>query len=80
LNLRYSIYQHVVMLETTYLRLFSYVPPDVLAVKTLRCDLTAVTAHNNAFFEGMEDLRAFMLSITARQRRTCARSAGSSHR
>ncbi|KAJ7705831.1 transcriptional repressor TCF25-domain-containing protein [Mycena olivaceomarginata] len=72
LNLRYSIYRHIMVLETTYRRLFSYIPPDVLAVKTLQCDPlpppTAVTSYNDAFFEGTEDLRAFMPSITARQR------------
>ncbi|KAJ7367490.1 hypothetical protein DFH08DRAFT_946479 [Mycena albidolilacea] len=60
------------VLETTYRRLFAYIPPDVLAVKTLQCDPlpppTAVTAHPDAFFEGTEDLRAFMPSITAHQR------------
>jgi hypothetical protein len=60
------------VLETTYGWRFSYIPHNVLAVKTLQCDPlpppTAVTAHSDAFFEGTEDLRAFMPSITARQR------------
>jgi hypothetical protein len=60
------------VLETTYRRLFSYNPHDVLAVKTLQYDplppLTAVMAHNDALFDGREDLRAFRPSITARQR------------
>ncbi|KAJ7705832.1 hypothetical protein B0H14DRAFT_2647207 [Mycena olivaceomarginata] len=55
-----------------YRQLFSYIPRDVLAGKTLQCDLlsppTAVTSYNDAFFEGTEDLRAFRPSITARQR------------
>ncbi|KAF7354637.1 hypothetical protein MSAN_01377200 [Mycena sanguinolenta] len=71
-NLRYSIYRHVTVLETSYRRLFSYIPHEVLAVKALQCDPlpppTAVTLYNDAFFEGIEDLRTFMPTITARQR------------
>jgi hypothetical protein len=59
------------VLETTYWQLFSDIPPDALAVKTLQCDLlpplTAVTVHNDTFFGGTEDLRAFRPSITVRQ-------------
>ncbi|KAJ7476899.1 transcriptional repressor TCF25-domain-containing protein [Mycena galericulata] len=71
-NLRYSVYRHVMVLETTYKRLFSYIPQAVLNVKALQCDPlpppTAVTSYDDAFFEGTEDLRAFMPSITTRQR------------
>jgi hypothetical protein len=60
------------VLETTYRRLFLYIPHDVVAVKTLQCDPlpppTAVTVHNDAFFEGTEDLRAFRPSVRACQR------------
>ncbi|KAJ7683568.1 transcriptional repressor TCF25-domain-containing protein [Mycena rosella] len=72
LNLRYSVYRHVMVLETTYRRLFSYIPQQVLNVKALQCDplppLTAVTSYDDAFFEGTEDLRTFMAPITTRQR------------
>ncbi|KAF8173869.1 transcriptional repressor TCF25-domain-containing protein [Mycena galopus ATCC 62051] len=72
LNLRYSIYRHVTVLETSYRRLFSYIPSEVLAVKALQCDPlpppTAVTSYDDAFFEGTADLRTFMPTITARQR------------
>ncbi|KAJ7235300.1 transcriptional repressor TCF25-domain-containing protein [Mycena haematopus] len=72
LNLRYSIYRHVMVLETTHRRLFSYIPQEVLAVKALQCDPlpppTAVTSYDDAFFEGTEDLRTFMPTATARQR------------
>jgi hypothetical protein len=71
-NLRYSVYRHVMVLETTYRRLFSYIPQEVLNVKALQCDPlpppTAVTSYDDAFFEGTEDLRTFMPAITTRQR------------
>ncbi|KAJ7049627.1 transcriptional repressor TCF25-domain-containing protein [Mycena amicta] len=62
-NLRYSVYRHVMVLETTYRRLFAYIPADVLNAKTLQCDPlpppTATTLYDNAFFDGVEDLRTF---------------------
>ncbi|KAJ7819746.1 hypothetical protein B0H14DRAFT_3876526 [Mycena olivaceomarginata] len=62
---------HVMVLETTYRRLFSCIPPDVLAVKTLQCDLLRRRRRSrrttDAFFEDTEDLRAFRPSITPRQ-------------
>ncbi|KAJ6579610.1 transcriptional repressor TCF25-domain-containing protein [Mycena vulgaris] len=64
-NLRYSVYRHVMVLETTYRRLFSYIPQQVLNVKTLQCDpLPPPTAGD----VGTEDLRTFMPAITIRQR------------
>ncbi|KAJ7039442.1 transcriptional repressor TCF25-domain-containing protein [Mycena alexandri] len=72
LNLRFSIYRHVMVLETSFRRLFSYIPKEVLAVKALQCDPlpppTAVTLYDDAFFEGVEDLRTFMPAATTRQR------------
>ncbi|KAJ7661483.1 transcriptional repressor TCF25-domain-containing protein [Mycena polygramma] len=71
-NLRYSVYRHVMVLESTLRRLFSYIPPEVLAVKALQCDPlpppTAITSYDDAFFEGTADLRTFMPQITTRQR------------
>ncbi|KAJ7124524.1 transcriptional repressor TCF25-domain-containing protein [Mycena epipterygia] len=71
-NLRYSVYRHVMVLETSYRRLFSYIPQEVLNVKALQCDPlpppTAVTLYDDAFFEGTDDLRTFMPTITTRQR------------
>ncbi|KAJ7071728.1 transcriptional repressor TCF25-domain-containing protein [Mycena belliarum] len=71
-NLRYSVYRHVMVLETTYRRLFSYIPQQVLSVKALQCDPlpppTAVTSYDDAFFEGTDDLRTFMPTLTTRQR------------
>ncbi|KAF7290783.1 hypothetical protein MIND_01319200 [Mycena indigotica] len=62
-NLRYSVYRHVMVLESTHKRLFAYIPADVLNVKSLQCDPlpppTAITSYDNAFFEGVEDLRTF---------------------
>ncbi|KAF7331094.1 hypothetical protein MVEN_02449700 [Mycena venus] len=72
LNLRYSIYRHIMVLETTYRRLFSYIPPEVLNVKALQCDPlpppTAVTLYDDTFFEGTDDLRTFLPTLTMRQR------------
>ncbi|KAJ7165632.1 transcriptional repressor TCF25-domain-containing protein [Mycena crocata] len=72
LNLRYSVYRHIMVLETSYRRLFSYIPQEVLSVKALQCDPlpppTAVSSYDDAFFEGIEDLRTFMPTITARHR------------
>ncbi|KAJ6544301.1 transcriptional repressor TCF25-domain-containing protein [Mycena capillaripes] len=71
-NLRYSVYRHVMVLETSYRRLFSYIPQEVLAAKSLQCDPlpppTAVTSYDDAFFQGTEDLRTFMPALTTRQR------------
>lgn len=71
-NLRYSVYRHVIVLETSYRRLFSYIPQEVLAVKSLQCDPlpppTAATSYDDAFFEGTADLRTFMPTLTTRQR------------
>ncbi|KAJ7174569.1 transcriptional repressor TCF25-domain-containing protein [Mycena filopes] len=71
-NLRFSIYRHVTVLESSLRRLFAYIPQEVLAVKALQCDPlpppTAVTAYDDAFFEGTEDLRTYMPPATTRQR------------
>ncbi|KAJ7201070.1 transcriptional repressor TCF25-domain-containing protein [Mycena pura] len=71
-NLRYSVYRHVMVLETSYRRLFSYIPQDVLSAKSLQCDPlsppTAVTSYDDTFFEGTEDLRTFAPRLSTRQR------------
>ncbi|KAJ7250423.1 transcriptional repressor TCF25-domain-containing protein [Mycena rebaudengoi] len=71
-NLRHSVYRHIMVLETSYRRLFSYIPRQVLNAKTLACDPlpppTAVTLYNDEFFAGVDDLRAFTATPTARQR------------
>lgn len=62
-NSRYSIYRHVVVLETSYRRLFSFIPRYVLDARSLACDplppKDAVTSYDDKFFEGTEDLFAF---------------------
>ncbi|CAK5280023.1 unnamed protein product [Mycena citricolor] len=71
-NLRYSVYRHVMVLETSYRRLFSYIPSDVLNTKTLQCDPlpppTAVTSYDDAYFVDTDDLRSFMPRLSSRQR------------
>lgn len=62
-NLRYSVYRHVVVLESSYRNLFSFIPRFVLEGKSLACDplppKDAVTLYDDKFFEGTEDLFAF---------------------
>jgi len=59
-NLRYSVYRHIMVLETSYKRLFSFIPRVVLEAKSLACDplppLTSVTQYNQDFFHGIDDL------------------------
>ncbi|PPQ68566.1 hypothetical protein CVT24_005578 [Panaeolus cyanescens] len=58
-NLRHSVYRHIMVLETSYRRLFSYIPRSVLDVKSLACDplppLTLKTMYNDDFFRGIDD-------------------------
>ncbi|KAF9037062.1 transcriptional repressor TCF25-domain-containing protein [Panaeolus papilionaceus] len=58
-NLRHSVYRHIMVLETSYRRLFSYIPRSVLDVKSLACDplppLTLKTMYNDDFFKGIDD-------------------------
>ncbi|KAF7305287.1 hypothetical protein HMN09_00779900 [Mycena chlorophos] len=73
-NLRYSVYRHVVVLESTHRRLFAYLPPEVLNVKSLQCDPlpppTSVTSYDDdAFFAGVADLRSFAVGPSPAQRR-----------
>ncbi|KAF7329293.1 hypothetical protein MKEN_00190300 [Mycena kentingensis (nom. inval.)] len=75
-HLRYSIYRHVMVLESTHRRLFAYIPPEVLNTKALQCDPlpppTAVTLYNDAFFAGVEDLRSFAPVVSRRMRERAA--------
>lgn len=61
-NLRYSVYRHIVVLEASYRRLFSFIPRYVLEGRSLSCDplppKDAVTVYDEDFFEGTEDLFA----------------------
>ncbi|KAF8890479.1 transcriptional repressor TCF25-domain-containing protein [Infundibulicybe gibba] len=64
----YSVYRHIMVLESTYRRLFSFIPRAVLEMKSLSCDPlpppTSVTAYDEEFFAGIDDI----LSLRARTR------------
>jgi len=59
---RYSLYRHVTVLDDSYRRLSSFMPAEVLRVKTLNCDPlpppTCVSNYDEEFFKGVEDLFA----------------------
>ncbi|KAF8622426.1 hypothetical protein AX15_007010 [Amanita polypyramis BW_CC] len=71
-NLRYSAYRHVVVLESSYRRLFSFIPEKVSNSRSLACDplppLSAVTRYDDTFFEGVEDTFSMFGTRTRRQR------------
>uniref|UniRef100_P9WEI3 Probable transcription factor claV n=1 Tax=Ampulloclitocybe clavipes TaxID=56467 RepID=CLAV_AMPCV len=68
---QYSAYRHIMVLEASYRRLFSFIPRHVLNAKSLACDPlpppTTVTEYNQAFFAGTDDL--FALRSRTRQER-----------
>jgi Transcriptional repressor TCF25 len=59
-NVCYSLYRHIMVLETSYRRLFSFIPSQVLGVKSLACDplppRTTVNQYDEEFFNGVDDL------------------------
>ncbi|PFH47324.1 hypothetical protein AMATHDRAFT_67935 [Amanita thiersii Skay4041] len=71
INLRYSAYRHLVVLESSYKRLFSFIPRDVMESRFLACDPlpppSRVTEYDAQFFEGIED--AFELGFGGRRTR-----------
>lgn len=58
-RLTYSIYRHVLVLESSYRSLFSFFPSSVISARQLACDPlpppTRVTEYNTEFFAGAED-------------------------
>jgi hypothetical protein len=59
---RYSIWRHLVVMESGYRSLFSFIPKAVLDKKSLACDplppVTMVNVYDEEFFKGTEDLFA----------------------
>ena len=59
-NVCYSLYRHIMVLETSYRRLFSFIPSQVLGAKSLACDplppCTKVNQYDQEFFEGVDEL------------------------
>lgn len=68
---RFSVYRHIMVLETSYRRLFSFIPKQVLEAKSLACDplppSTLISQYDNEFFRNIEDLYSPRLR-TRRQR------------
>ncbi|KAF8990102.1 transcriptional repressor TCF25-domain-containing protein [Cyathus striatus] len=69
-TLRHAVYRHVMVLESTYRRLFSFIPREVLQAKSLSCDplppVTMISEYNETYFA---DVIAFE-STRARRRPT----------
>ncbi|KAF8812727.1 DUF654-domain-containing protein [Phlegmacium glaucopus] len=59
-NVCSSLYRHILVLETSYRRLFSFIPSQVLEVKSFACDplppRTTVNQYDQEFFQGVDDL------------------------
>ena len=57
-----SVWRHVMILEPSYRNLYSFLPKRVLNARSLACDplppLTAVSAYDQEFFKGTEDMFA----------------------
>lgn len=79
LNLRYSIYRHVFVLEQTHAQpqnrvLTAFIPPDITQGRQLACDPlpppSALSTYDATFFAGSED--PFALGATRSRRRTQA--------
>ncbi|KAF8148865.1 transcriptional repressor TCF25-domain-containing protein [Crassisporium funariophilum] len=56
----YPVYRHIMVLETSFRRLFSFIPRQVMEAKSLACDPlpppTTVNQYDQAFFRGVDDL------------------------
>lgn len=59
-NVCFSLYRHILVLETSYRRLSSFIPSQVLGVKFYTCDplppRTTVNQYDQEFFKGVDDL------------------------
>lgn len=71
-NLRYSAYRHITVLESSYRRLFSFMPQQVTGTRSFACDPlpppSAVTTYDTEFFEGVDDAFGMFGAGTRRQR------------
>lgn len=58
-NLRYSVYRHILVLETSYRQLFSFIPREIFERKALACDPlpppTSMNSYDQNFFNGLDD-------------------------
>jgi hypothetical protein len=71
-DLRYSAYRHISVLESSYRRLFSFMPRQVTDSRSLSCDPlpppSVVTKYDAEFFEGVDDTFEMLGTRTRRQR------------
>ncbi|KIM79562.1 hypothetical protein PILCRDRAFT_823483 [Piloderma croceum F 1598] len=62
INQRYSTYRQIMILESSYRRLFAFIPREVLDAKQLACDplppLTTLNIYDKEFFRGADDVFA----------------------
>ncbi|KDR71096.1 hypothetical protein GALMADRAFT_229747 [Galerina marginata CBS 339.88] len=70
-NVQFSVYRHIMVFETSYRRLFSFIPRQVLEAKSLACDPlpppTSLNQYDREFFQSVEDIYSSRLR-TRRQR------------
>lgn len=70
-SVQYSVYRHIMVLESSYRRLFSFIPRKVLEAKSLACDplppLTSLSQYDQEFFASVED--AFSSRLRTRRQR-----------
>lgn len=79
-NLRYSAYRHITVQESSYRRLFSFIPKQVTESRSLACDPlpppSAVSRYDAEFFDGVEDAFESGMFGATRTRRRQQRGAG----
>lgn len=59
-NLQYSVYRHILVLETSYKSLFSFIPRKIFEGKALACDPlpppASINYYDQNYFQGLEDV------------------------
>ncbi|KAF6754099.1 transcriptional repressor TCF25-domain-containing protein [Ephemerocybe angulata] len=70
---RYSVYRHLVVLETTHKNLFPFIDINLERVRGLTCDPlpppTAVNLYGDEYFKGVDDLLSFTTRARTRRER-----------
>lgn len=58
-NLQYSVYRHVMVLDTTHRRFTAYIPREILNQKSLSCDPLPpprpISLYDEEYFAGVDD-------------------------
>ncbi|KAJ2915984.1 hypothetical protein MD484_g4437, partial [Candolleomyces efflorescens] len=69
---RYSIYRHLIVLETNHRNLFPFIDVNLEQARGLVCDpmppVTALNKYDNGYFEHVDDLMSFARRRTRRER------------